>query len=106
MDDAEDEFRQSCFDTRRQHVTLFRDITFSGTMEREMMDLDMVDLYEQMLYERAAKGIRPLLYISSLKDFECSILMLLDEAHKGQLALQRQQTGYRARGPDGEGLSQ
>ena len=67
------------------------------------MDSDTVDLYEQMLYERAAKGIRPLLYISSLKDFECSILMLLDEPHEGHLARQRQQTCYPGRGQVGKG---
>ena len=45
------------------------DITYSG----------MVDLFEEMLYERAAKGIRPVLYVSSRNDFDCSVLMLLDE---------------------------
>ena len=41
---------------------------------------DMVDLYEQMLSERAEKGIRPVLYISSGTDLECSMLILLGEA--------------------------
>lgn len=68
-------------------------------MGREMMDSEIVDLYEQMLYERAANGIRPLLYISSPKDLECSMLMLLDEA----LAAQRELTGYRARAHLGKG---
>jgi hypothetical protein len=52
----------------------------------DMTDSGMVDLYEEMLYERAAKGIRPVLYISSCKDLECSVLMLLDEAPEVQLA--------------------
>ncbi len=55
-------------------------------MEREMPDSDVVDLYEELLYERAAKGIRPVLYVSSHKDLECSVLMLLDEAPEVQLA--------------------
>ena len=40
---------------------------------------DRVDLYEEMLYTRAAKGIRPVLYVSSQKDLECSVLILLPE---------------------------
>jgi len=35
-------------------------------MER-MTDSGMVDLFEEMLYERAAQGIRPMLYVSSYK---------------------------------------
>jgi hypothetical protein len=53
-------------------------------MERKT-DSGMVDLYEQMLYERAAQGIRPVLYVSSYKDLECSVLMLLDQAPEAQL---------------------
>ena len=48
-------------------------------MEQEITDSGVVDLYEEMLYERAAKGIRPVLYVSSSTDFECSALMLLDK---------------------------
>jgi hypothetical protein len=59
-------------------------------MEQEMTDSDVVDLYEEMLYERAAKGIRPVLYVSSHKDLECSVLMLLDEALEVQLAGRQQ----------------
>jgi len=40
---------------------------------------DMIDVMEEMLFERAANGIRPLLYVSSFTDLECSMLMLLDE---------------------------
>ena len=43
-------------------------------------DSEMVDLYEDMLSARAAKGIRPVLYISSCRDLECSLLVLLGEA--------------------------
>jgi len=42
-------------------------------------EVDIIDVYEQMLFQRAAKGIRPTLYISSYTDLECSMLMLLDE---------------------------
>jgi len=42
-------------------------------------EVDMIDIYEQMLFERANKGIRPVLYLSSPKDLECSMLMLLNE---------------------------
>lgn len=55
-------------------------------MDERMTDSGMVDLYEEMLYERAAKGIRPVLYVSSHTDLECSVLMLLDEAPEVQLA--------------------
>jgi len=49
-------------------------------------DSDVVGLYEQMLFERAARGIRPLLYISSTKDLECSVIMLLNKAPEIHLA--------------------
>lgn len=51
-----------------------------------MTDSSMVDLYEAMLYRRAAVGIRPVLFISSHTDLECSVLMLLDEAPEQRLA--------------------
>jgi hypothetical protein len=35
---------------------------------------------EEMLFQRAASGIRPVLYLSSYTDLECSVLMLLDGA--------------------------
>ena len=47
-------------------------------------DSDMIDLYEDMLSERAAKGIRPVLYISSCTDLECSMLVLLGGAEDPQ----------------------
>jgi hypothetical protein len=48
-------------------------------MRQEKSDVDMVDLFEQMLFQRAVKGFRPVLYVSSSTDFECNMLMLLDE---------------------------
>lgn len=39
---------------------------------------DVIEVYEEMLYQRASQGIRPVLYVSSFTDFECSLLMLLD----------------------------
>lgn len=50
-----------------------------------MMDPQTIDLCEEMLFQRAARGIRPLLYISSYKDFECSMLLLPDEGEFGQM---------------------
>jgi hypothetical protein len=52
----------------------------------DMTDSGMVDLYEEMLYERAAKGIRPVLYVSSRNDLDCSVIMLLDEPPETKLA--------------------
>jgi len=40
---------------------------------------DTVDLMEEMLFQRAASGIRPVLYLSSYTDLECSMVMLLDK---------------------------
>jgi hypothetical protein len=52
---------------------------------QEMTDSNMVDLYEEMLYARAVKGIRPVLYVSSDKDFERSVLKLLDEPREARM---------------------
>lgn len=58
----------------------------------------MVDLVEDMLFQRAASGIRPVLYVSSYTDFECSMLMLLDdmdEVHwSGSQQQAAKQVGY------------
>lgn len=59
-------------------------------MRQKNEDVDMVDLFEQMLFQRAVRGIRPVLYVSSCTDLECSMLMLLDETAQGQ-ATGRQQ---------------
>ncbi|HXG91596.1 MAG TPA: hypothetical protein VNN73_04410 [Blastocatellia bacterium] len=53
-------------------------------MRQEKTDVDLVELYEQMLFQRAVKGIRPVLYVSSYTDLECSMMMLLDDASQGQ----------------------
>jgi hypothetical protein len=58
-------------------------------MDERMTDSRMLDLYEEMLYERSARGIRPVLYVSSRKDLECSVLMLLNEAPELKLAGRR-----------------
>jgi hypothetical protein len=42
-------------------------------------EVNVVDLMEDMLFQRAASGIRPVLYVSSSTDLECSMLMLLDD---------------------------
>lgn len=47
---------------------------------------EFLDVVEQMLYMKAANGIRPTLYMSSLTDFECSTLMLLEEVSEGRIA--------------------
>jgi len=54
--------------------------------------VDMVDLVEEMLFQRAATGIRPTLYLSSYTDFECSMLMLLDDMGEVQWSTTKQQT--------------
>jgi hypothetical protein len=43
-------------------------------------DIDLPSLYEEMLLQRAMMGFRPVLYVSSNTDLECSVLMLLDES--------------------------
>jgi hypothetical protein len=70
------------------------EIGFGDVMKHEMTDSDVVDLYEEMLYARASKGIRPVLYLSSSTDFECSAIMLLDKT-AGKLFSGRQQPAAR-----------
>jgi hypothetical protein len=53
-------------------------------LRQERSDVDLVELFEQMLFQRAAQGIRPVLYVSSYTDLECSMLMLLDEESQGR----------------------
>ena len=64
-------------------------------MDEKMTESGMVDLYEEMLYERAAIGIRPVLYVSSRTDLECCVLMLLDEPLEAKLALTKQHASTR-----------
>ena len=52
--------------------------------------VDMVDLLEDMLFQRASSGIRPMLYLSSHTDLECSMMMLLDETGEGQWSMEQQ----------------
>jgi hypothetical protein len=42
--------------------------------------VDLVDVFEEMLCQRAMKGLRPVLYVSSMTDLECNMLMLLDQS--------------------------
>jgi hypothetical protein len=46
---------------------------------RSQIGVDIVDLMEEMLFQRAANGLRPVLYVSSYTDLECSMIMLLDD---------------------------
>lgn len=64
-------------------------------MEPEMPASDILDLYEEMLYKRAKRGIRPMLYVSSSKDLECSVQLLLDEAPETKLGGRPRLTGRR-----------
>jgi hypothetical protein len=60
--------------------------------------VDTVDLMEEMLFQRAASGIRPVLYLSSYTDLECSILVLLDGAGEARCSADQapvsRQAGY------------
>ena len=60
--------------------------------------VDTVDLMEEMLFQRAASGIRPVLYLSSYTDLECSVLMLLDGAGEARWSTEHtpaaRQIGY------------
>ena len=51
--------------------------------------VDVVDLVEEMLYHRASSGIRPMLYLSSHTDLECSMMMLLDETGEAQWSIEQ-----------------
>ena len=57
---------------------------------------DVVDLMEEMLYQRAASGIRPVLYLSSYTDLECSMLMLLDESGEARWSGEQTPTATQA----------
>ena len=57
---------------------------------KEHAGVDMVDLLEDMLFQRASSGIRPMLYLSSHTDLECSMMMLLDETGEGQWSMEQQ----------------
>jgi hypothetical protein len=59
---------------------------------------ETVDLLEEMLFQRAASGIRPVLYLSSYTDLECSVLMLLDDTGEARWSTEQapvsRQVGY------------
>ena len=63
---------------------------------RPRPNVDMVDLFEEMLYQRASCGIRPMLYLSSNTDLECSMLMLLDDRGEIQWTTEPQPAAKRA----------
>ena len=63
---------------------------------RPQSNVDMVDLFEEMLYQRATSGIRPMLYMSSNTDLECSMLMLLDDSGEIQWSTGSQPAARRA----------
>ena len=44
------------------------------------LEPETVDLLEEMLFHRASSGIRPVLYVSSNTDLECSMLLLLEDS--------------------------
>jgi len=48
-------------------------------VKQQETGVDIVDIFEDMLSQRAMKGFRPVLYLSTFTDLECSMLMLLDE---------------------------
>jgi hypothetical protein len=55
--------------------------------------VNMVDLVEEMLFQRASTGIRPALYISSYTDLECSMLMLLEDSDEVHWSGNKQPAG-------------
>jgi len=59
-------------------------------MRQKHSDVDMIEVYEQMLYQRAIKGIRPVLFVSSYTDLECCMMMLLDEEGQQHASGQQQ----------------
>ena len=59
------------------------------TLTTPCSGVDVVDLVEEMLYQRASSGIRPMLYLSSHTDLECSMMMLLDETGEAQWSIEQ-----------------
>ena len=58
--------------------------------QKPQTGVNLVDLMEEMLFQRAASGIRPVLYVSSYTDLECSMLMLLDDTSEVNWSATRQ----------------
>ncbi len=68
------------------------------TATESQIGAETIDLLEEMLFHRASSGIRPVLYISSLTDLECSMLTLLEESDEVHWSTEEQpvpkQVGY------------
>lgn len=68
------------------------------TATESQISADTIDLLEEMLFHRASSGIRPMLYISSFTDFECSMVTLLEESDEVHWSTEKQpvpkQVGY------------
>lgn len=43
-------------------------------------EVDIIEIFEEMLSQRARKGHRPFLFVSSFMDLECNLVMLLDDS--------------------------
>ena len=76
-----------------------QDVKTAGTNSTPLeFSADTVDLMEEMLFQRAASGIRPVLYLSSYTDLECSMLMLLDNTGEARWSTEQtpatRQAGY------------
>jgi hypothetical protein len=72
--------------------------TQKNTAKAIQFGVDAVDLMEEMLFQRAAIGVRPVLYLSSYTDLECSMLMLLDDTGEARWSAEQapaeKQPGY------------
>ena len=66
-----------------------KDLLPKPTVTTPHAGVDVVDLVEEMLYQRASSGIRPMLYLSSHTDLECSMMMLLDETGEAQWSIEQ-----------------
>ena len=75
-----------------------KDILPSPPITSPHAGVDVLDVVEEMLYQRASSGIRPMLYLSSNTDLECSMMMLLDETGEAQWSIEQrpvaQEIGY------------
>jgi len=71
-------------------IALLRGVRRAGANSTPLqLGADALDLVEEMLFERAASGLRPVLYLSSYKDLECSMLMLLDDSGEALWSAER-----------------
>jgi hypothetical protein len=58
--------------------TLKSTIDQSGQRERKQR-FDVVDLYEELLSKRAELGHRPIIYVSSERDLECTLIGMFEQ---------------------------